>query len=507
MTKDLEERTLHSILSNQLADSLPYFRSAYYLDLFPIHRAQAEWITDYVDKAGNIPSLREFKRANSKGIASRPKAPEPLVILMDDLRDELVEDIARQSAEDMSAAFDKHDMAKFAELGEEMTDKLNLVNAPIEAQLLDTDQHTGQLLAELEAGRGIGKVIPTGFEPLDRELGGGWCGGRLYTLSALVHLGKTYFTVASATHARSLGFKVLYISLEMSSSDISEMSLCLRYRLNVNEYIKREQPQDSKDNGESKEKWLKRILTQRKDLEDLDQSKGKVYVQGSDIGLNCAKNIAALAKEKDADIIFIDAAQDLQANKPINNNRTANLYMALSELNGVCTRLGIPIVNTVQLSADVEKKGLINNLSNIQWGQVFAQKSHAVIAMLGDRTSDVRDCTMEKNRAGPAGAKFEIHMRFPEVRVYATYLQAVGVILSEDDVFDDAADLAMVKNLHSQASDPSKLPPPPKITKTGRSLNKSKPVEAEEESSDYQKKTADRKIKRQLKRNKRKDQS
>jgi len=495
------------MLSGHLADNLLYFRATYFTELFPTLKTGAQWILDYSDKAGQMPSMKEFKRANPKALPARPSKPEPLVVLMDDLREELAEDVARESAQEMDTAFQSKDLEKFAQLGESMTDKLALIRAPMDAQIIDTDQHTSALLAEIDAGRGVGKVIPSGFEPLDRELGGGFSGGRLYTLAALIHLGKTYVTTQFATHARKLGHRALYISLEMASPDIAEMSLCLRYRMNVNHYIKRDQPQDSIDSGETKEAWLKRILEQRQSLEDVDNCEGKVFIQGSEMGLNCARNIRSIAKEKDVDIIYIDACQDIQANAPV-RERTANLYMALAELNSLAVGLGIPLVMTVQLSAEVEKKGITaNNLANIQWGQVFSQKSHAVFIMLGDRTSDVRDVTVEKNRGGVSGAKFEVHMVFPEIRIYATSLQAGGLTLTEDEIFEDADDIDLVKNIQAQVSNYSPLNEDDEEDEdpiqTARNLQASI-QEDEEEETEYQKKAAARKLKRTNKRKLRK---
>lgn len=79
------------------------------------------------------------------------------------------------------------------------------------------------LRAEINASRNI-QVISTGFNNLNKVLGGGLFGG-LYIIGAISSLGKTTLAIQIADHISSQGQDVLYISLEMSRYEIMAKSI------------------------------------------------------------------------------------------------------------------------------------------------------------------------------------------------------------------------------------------------------------------------------------------
>lgn len=71
----------------------------------------------------------------------------------------------------------------------------------------EADKAYDNLTSELSDG------ITTGFDSIDSVFR--YVGKHVYVLSAQTHIGKTLFTVNSAVKVASLGYKVLYLSLEM----------------------------------------------------------------------------------------------------------------------------------------------------------------------------------------------------------------------------------------------------------------------------------------------------
>jgi hypothetical protein len=258
----------------------------------------------------------------------------------------------------------------------------------------------------------------------------------LVTLSALINLGKTYVMCAVATNMKKAGYKVLFVPLEMTSEDIAERCLCVEHGLNANWYIKREMPPTE---TRSREEWYTDLLLKRRQLEKQSQTKGEIYIRTD--AVVTPRLIRSWVKELKVDAVIIDAAQDVRASNP-KIGRTEGLYVAIAEITALAVENQLPVFCTVQLAAEVEKKGITKgNLANIQWAQVFAQKSHAVFTMLGDRSTCTRDVTTDKNRDGQVGRPWQIDMQFPEVKITAHALQPVGITLTAEDVFSDITTL------------------------------------------------------------------
>jgi replicative DNA helicase len=452
-----EDRTLVSLLTSHPADVLPLTRLPYFADLFPGRKAQAVWINEYLELNGVMPSFTAFKRTHS-GILDKPIRPEPLRASIDTLRDQLVDALTTDSAGKMQAAYAKNAVDDYVKIAEDMADKIRVVRMPVESSAVDASTWTEQQIARLDKDAGsVMRVLPTGFPPLDRELGGGLCGGRLYVLSSLISLGKTYVTLGIAENIRRHPARVGYFSLEMSHPDIAERALCLRYGLNVDQYIKKTMPEGL---TETREVWYKGLLLARRALEKLDPCTGKLFIRDNQ-GAVTPKMIRSDVKELKLDAVFIDAAQDLRDNG-MAKERTMGLYSALTELNSVASESSVPIFMTVQMSAEVEQKGLTKgNLTRIQWGQVFAQKAHIVMSMLGDRSTTRREVTMDKTRDGQPGRPFIINMNFPDVKITAEDLSAVGVTITEADVFDNPDDLKNYEDVKPPTDSPAKPPQMP----------------------------------------------
>lgn len=472
MTLADEDRALNSLVHADLVEVLPVVNLDYFADLFPARRDVAEYFRDYIDKTGLQPSTAQLRRKfKAQKLFTKPVKADPLVITIDELRNQLVEEVATSYSQKMSKNFEKGDVPKFIEIGTEMMACIEGIQRPVEQAGKSVSDLTAMQLARLDSDATLAlKAIPTGFPPMDRELGGGASPGQLIVLAALINLGKTYALCQIAENMRAAGYRVLLVPLEMSAEAILERCVCLRYRLDVNQHIKKLQPQSSINAGESREDWYRKILQERQELENKDQCKGEVIVEVSP-GLTTTRDIQNWARRHEVDAIIIDAAQDIMPSAKA-NGRVEGIYTALAELNNMTRLLEVPIIMSVQLGADVEKKGLKGNtLVHIQWSQAFAQKAHAVFTMLGDRQTCDRDMTTDKNRDGNVGLKWEIKMHFPEAHIEGTFLQAKGLVL-EDDMYDNAR--AVIQELLSREEEdddeedrdcggPAPAPPKPSL--------------------------------------------
>lgn len=417
-TKD-EDLAIVSLLTAHPADILPYFNLTYFHDLFPTRGKVIEWIEDFLEKNGSFPKINIVKK-HFPVVDTLLKA-EPFPYCYDVLKQQYVDTVASKAGTEMTDSLDKKDLATFIKHTQNLADLISTATLPVSAATADVSEFIQELGASLDkdATKAL-KVMPTGLGPLDDADGGGLRPGHLYVIASLVNLGKTYVSLRIADGLTKSGFTVDYYSLEMTAEDIKKRALAVQYNLNVDEFINNEQPKASVDAGESKLDWYKKLLQDVQTKIDADKRKGKLYVRGCDEGFIQPRHVRSDIKQHNPDVIIVDAAQDLRDNKS-SKERTPALYNALGEMNAIANTTGVAIVFTVQLDAEIEKKGLTKgNLTRIAWGQVFAQKAHIVITMLGDRASETRDMRIEKTRNGKPGRAFWLSFKFPCVSIEAS---------------------------------------------------------------------------------------
>ena len=451
MTMADEDRALNSLVHSDLVEVLPIVGLDYFVDLFPSRRDVAEYFQSYIQKTRVQPSTAQLRRKfKAQKLFSKPVKAEPLLITIEELREQLVEAVADGHSQKIAKEFEKGNIKGFLDLTDEMRALVASIIRPIEEAGKSVDDLTAMQLARLDKDANLAlKAVPTGFPPMDQELGGGVSPGMLIVIAALINLGKTYMLCQMAENIRAAGYRALLVPLEMSSEAILERCVCLRYHLDVNQHIKKIQPQSSINAGESREEWYRSILLQRQKLEQEDTCTGEVIVETSS-GLTTTRDIHSWVQRHKADVVLIDAAQDIQPSGKT-NGRVEGLYSAIAELNNLSRDLEVPVVMSVQLGAEVEKKGLKGNtLVQIQWSQAFAQKAHAVFTMLGDRQTSDRDMRTDKNRDGNVGLKWEVKMHFPNAHIEGMFLQPKGII-DEAEIYGSAK--SVIQDLLAEADE------------------------------------------------------
>lgn len=120
--------------------------------------------------------------------------------------------------------------------------------------------------------------IPTGFQQLDKKLGGGLYAG-LYTLGAISSLGKTSFALQISDNIAAAGHPVLFFSLEMARNEVIAKSLS---RLSVQIGDKR---------------TTREILNKR--------ASGNFYARALELYKPIAGNLAIVEGNFSADVSFI----------------------------------------------------------------------------------------------------------------------------------------------------------------------------------------------------------
>lgn len=457
MSADEEDRAIVSLLSAKLADALDYISLPYYSALFPARQTAAEWIQEFIFKNEALPTKAQIRRHFPD--VNTVQRPEPISYTFDQLRDSLVKETAVNANNKAADAYSKGNISDFIQITTEMTAAIEEIRAPVSEATVTPEDAVDQELAELRENPDYGEPLPSGITPYDTEYGGLEPGG-IYVLPALINLGKTYVCCHVAEVNRKKGNVVLFYSLEMPKGKIAERISCVRHRLDADQYARHMQPQKSKDDGESRAEWRVRLLRELKDLNEKDKTEGVIHIiEAGEQPIN-PRAISRDIQRYGADLVIIDAAQDLRDNHLL-RDRTPGLYRALSELNGVVVRHKVPVFLTVQMDPDVERKGLKKgNLTRIQWGQVFAQKADVVLTMLGDRTSPQRQLTLDKARDGSVGKQYELHMHFPKVHLEFLDVKATEIDFDDESIVEDID--ALEEAIKKAESEVDRRKPPPR---------------------------------------------
>lgn len=506
MSLDDEDRGIKAILSTTLSEVLEWSRLPFFHNLFPGRKKEVEWITKYIDDYGNLPKPPQFKRQYPAAWSATSR-PEPLSHALGELKEQFLSACRSSAFERLNKVFndDPNNTAVQVEALQKEADLLRLLNLPPGGSLVKVVERVQQLKADLQSNSSAAlKQIPLGMVPLDRELGGGAMAGMLIVLAALINLGKTYTMIAWAESARKAGFRPLIVPLEMTKEQILDRCLAVRFGLNADWYVKKEMPVGE---TRSREEWLTALLIEADKLIAADPCKGEVFVE-EPTGPCTPAFLRSVVRQHEADILFIDAAQDMWDNAKT-KDRVGRTYNSIAELNLLAKELRIPICMTVQFQAEVEKQGKTKgNLASIQWAQVFAQKAQVVIGMTGDRSTGIRQVTTEKNRDGGVGREWQISMEFPNVKIIGEDLKPIGITINPEDIQDDAEHIARL--FQDPDEDPVPASQPTTVPQTSIP-KRSAPTDSEASNdqdypvTDYQARQQEKADKRSLKRMKRLD--
>lgn len=102
-------------------------------------------------------------------------------------------------------------------------------------------EHFNVLEHRLEGGK---RSISTGLDDLDTMLNGGWYRGQVIVLAARPSMGKTALSMHHALHAATLGYGVLYLSMEMVASELADRAISALGRVHLGNLLTAKMKED-----------------------------------------------------------------------------------------------------------------------------------------------------------------------------------------------------------------------------------------------------------------------
>lgn len=213
-------------------------------------------------------------------------------------------------------------------------------------------------------------LVQTGFEQLDKQLGGGLFNSGMYVIGARPGMGKTTVGINLADRIASRGKKVLFVSLEMPSVQITAKRIAIRSGISYTALM----------TGRFDDEAYRVI-----NMANTDLAGNQFFI--ADKGKQTVSDILSLAvRLKGVDVIFVDylglispTAEDVSKTK---YEQASNISASLKAM---AKTLNIPIVVLCQLNRESTKTASKKpNLTDLRDSGAIEQDADGVILLHRD---------------------------------------------------------------------------------------------------------------------------
>jgi replicative DNA helicase len=232
---------------------------------------------------------------------------------------------------------------------------------------------------------------PTGIRPLDSMLNGGLRPGGLYILAARPSVGKSSFAQHIASKMARDGRTALFLSMEMSDSEVADRAVSSAGRLDYSDLLS-----GRMDGGQ----WARAVDA----MQQLSET--ALYVDDQP-ALTIADIRAKARSVPNLRVLVVDYLQ-LCSSSLRGENRNAQIEEISRGLKALAKDLDIAIMALSQLNRKVEERSTKRpNLGDLRDSGAVEQDADVVIFLWPAREieggSHLRGCLIEKNRQGRTG--------------------------------------------------------------------------------------------------------
>lgn len=235
--------------------------------------------------------------------------------------------------------------------------------------------------------------IYTGFENIDLTVGG-FAGGQLILLAARTGIGKSALALNFAHNMAKSSKKVLFVSMEMTASEMAERSLALATGVSI------DHQRSGKFSGDDHRKFCDGYKKLNDDqiwwCDEANMTMAKLHSKYHEMNNNIG-----------CEVVIVDYIGLMRAHQ-----RGDSIYREVSEisrdLKNFAAKYKIPVLALAQLNREVSKStDKRPQLSHLRDSGSLEQDAN-VVMMLWQNDSDKKDnneivCTIAKNRGGKTG--------------------------------------------------------------------------------------------------------
>lgn len=227
--------------------------------------------------------------------------------------------------------------------------------------------------------------IPTGFKTIDLATSG-WQRKQLVTVIATPKIGKSTLAMRMALHAWQAGYRVLFLSFEMSNDEQEARHDAMISGIPHKEYMRGKLDRNQYS-------LLERALTATEGMHP--------FILSADINsVTTVSGIAGKIEQHKPDIVFVDGVYLLRDELGEAEGSPQALTNITRNLKRLCQRADIPIVASTQalLSKVNKRKGV--QADSIGYSSSFAQDSDVILGLQEDSTGndDARELRVVMSR-------------------------------------------------------------------------------------------------------------
>lgn len=224
--------------------------------------------------------------------------------------------------------------------------------------------------------------IPTGWNLIDRLIGGGWDRKTFNVLMGETNVGKSVWLQNIGKHAVNQGFNVAYLSLEMSEKKVMKRVGSMRMNINIAEYDNL-----SKDTGYMNEQ-LERMRVKYTKAEGLFEGRlGKFYCKEYPAGIATVDTFDSYIKTwqertgEKLDMVIVDYIGIMGATGEAKDNLYQKGKQLAEGLRSLAQKYDLVMVTATQLSKDAWGASEIN-LNSIPESKAIAETADSVWAII-----------------------------------------------------------------------------------------------------------------------------
>lgn len=280
-------------------------------------------------------------------------------------------------------------------------------------------EHYSELHRRMEENGGI-LGIRSGFDSIDACYPTGWAGGQFIWVMSRTNQGKSWFALDLAINAWTQGFKVLFISLEMSPNSVRDRAYTFMSK------------------GEFKISDLSRAQIDMDALKrwsgDNLGANGTFVVSSSDgMGDFSPSQLQGKIDQYGADIVFVDYLQLMSDNKG-SQGETDKIRNVSKELKSLSMSNDIPIIAVVSASSnDTKEYNKPPEIYEAAGSKQAAYDADLVLSLFSNKVTEgghsfhSTEICAKKNRNGPL-FDFKVKLDIENGTITEAW---------EDDPFDD----------------------------------------------------------------------
>jgi len=363
------------------------------------------YIVNFVSKYNSFPNTETFIADNNLTVENLPK--EPIEYYLDKINRRFTKNLILENIGEINKALSKNKIDKVVNIFDNLVDEVKSMQIDMQDNFLNFKELL-ELSLNLSSEHRIKQLIgiTTGWKTLDDTING-FTKGNFYPVVARVKMGKSAILIYMSRKAYHTGNKVLFFSLEMPAIEIADRLLGMEFKVNKNSITKGRLSSFTEYNL-------------REEIDTLINPENYKLVDGK--FSTSIKEVEYIVKQYRPDIVYIDGAYLLRANRRFNAKWELVTYTA-EQLKYLAMDLQIPIVASYQFNRNISRKAdeiSDKGFENIGLSDAISQLASVGIALLKPSDSDTtRTIEIIGSRDGGAG-KFTINwdwerMDFSEV--------------------------------------------------------------------------------------------